>query len=45
MELFAAITSELRGKWQQPFTSKEDINVVRWGQLKRMLQSGKHKKV
>lgn len=39
-----AITSELRGKWQQPFTSKEDINVVRWGQLKRMLQSGKHKK-
>lgn len=45
MELFAAITSELRGNWQRPFKSKEDINVVRWGQLKRMLQSGKHNKV
>ncbi|XP_028115476.1 DNA primase small subunit-like isoform X3 [Camellia sinensis] len=41
-----AITSELRGKWQESrrsSISKEDINVVRWGQLKQMLQSGKQK--
>ncbi|THF99117.1 hypothetical protein TEA_027864 [Camellia sinensis var. sinensis] len=41
-----SITSELRGKWQESrrsSISKEDINVVRWGQLKQMLQSGKQK--
>ncbi|KAL7165531.1 hypothetical protein ACSBR2_041252 [Camellia fascicularis] len=41
-----AITSELRGKWQESrrsSISKEDINVFRWGQLKQMLQSGKQK--
>ncbi|KAF7811306.1 DNA primase small subunit [Senna tora] len=42
----AAITSELRGRWQENRRSssvKEDINVVRWEQLKQLLQSGKHK--
>ncbi|TQE01772.1 hypothetical protein C1H46_012572 [Malus baccata] len=41
-----SITSELRGRWQekrQTPGSKEDINVVRWEQLKTMLQSGKSK--
>ncbi|BFG31929.1 hypothetical protein CerSpe_182040 [Prunus speciosa] len=41
-----SITSELRGKWQEKrrtANSKDDINVVRWEQLKNMLQSGKHK--
>ncbi|KAG2680893.1 hypothetical protein I3843_11G119700 [Carya illinoinensis] len=41
-----SITSELRGKWQdnkRSSISKEDTNVVRWEQLKRILQSGKHK--
>uniref|UniRef100_A0A2N9GAY7 DNA primase n=1 Tax=Fagus sylvatica TaxID=28930 RepID=A0A2N9GAY7_FAGSY len=41
-----SITSELRGKWQdsrRSSVSKEDINVVRWEQLKHLLQSGKHK--
>lgn len=36
-------TSELRGKWQTKKGSKEDINVVRWEQLKNTLQSGKYK--
>ncbi|KAK7275562.1 hypothetical protein RIF29_16681 [Crotalaria pallida] len=42
----SAITSELRGKWQENRRSssvKEDINVVRWEQLKQLLQSGKYK--
>ncbi|XP_027081232.1 DNA primase small subunit [Coffea eugenioides] len=38
-----SITSELRGKWADNRRSKEDINVVRWQQLKHMLQSGKQK--
>ncbi|KAM1209126.1 hypothetical protein ACFX2J_014703 [Malus domestica] len=41
-----SITSELRGRWQEKRhtpSSKEDINVVRWEQLKTMLQSGKSK--
>ncbi|KAB2608746.1 DNA primase small subunit [Pyrus ussuriensis x Pyrus communis] len=41
-----SITSELRGRWKekrQTSGSKEDINVVRWEQLKTMLQSGKPK--
>ncbi|KAJ6327012.1 hypothetical protein OIU78_013992 [Salix suchowensis] len=36
-------TSDLRGKWQTKRGSKEDINVVRWEQLKNTLQSGKYK--
>lgn len=41
---FPALISELRGKWQDnKRSSKEDINVVRWEQLKHMLQSGKQK--
>lgn len=36
-------TSELWGKWQTKKGSKEDINVVRWEQLKNTLQSGKYK--
>ncbi|XP_047329113.1 DNA primase small subunit [Impatiens glandulifera] len=41
-----SITSELRGKWQEnrrSSISKEDVNALRWGQLKHMLQSGKQK--
>ncbi|KAM7525862.1 hypothetical protein LguiA_015764 [Lonicera macranthoides] len=41
-----SITSELRRKWQDTRRSsgaKEDINVVRWEQLKHVLQSGKQK--
>ncbi|KAJ7945035.1 DNA primase [Quillaja saponaria] len=41
-----SITSELRGKWQnnrRSSSAKEDINVVRWEQLKHLLQSGKQK--
>lgn len=39
-----AITSELRGRWQENRRpSKKDVNSVRWEQLKNMLQSGKHK--
>ncbi|XP_042039169.1 DNA primase small subunit-like isoform X1 [Salvia splendens] len=38
-----SITSELRGKWQDKKRSRDDINVVRWGQLKHLLQSGKQK--
>jgi len=43
---FAAIASELRGKWQdnrRSSSAKEDINVVRWEQCKQLLQSGKQK--
>ncbi|KAE9596524.1 putative DNA primase, small subunit [Lupinus albus] len=37
-------TAELRGKWQENRrSSKDDINVVRWEQLKQLLQSGKYK--
>lgn len=45
-DITAAITSELRGKWQEnrrTSISKEDLNVVRWEQLKHLLQSGKQK--
>ncbi|KAF8389206.1 hypothetical protein HHK36_025899 [Tetracentron sinense] len=41
-----SITSELWGRWQESkrsSISKEDLNVVRWEQLKHMLQSGKQK--
>ncbi|KAL7122846.1 hypothetical protein ACP275_01G069600 [Erythranthe tilingii] len=38
-----SITSELRGKWQDNKRPRDDINVVRWGHLKHVLQSGKHK--
>lgn len=41
-----SITSELRGKWQdnrRSSISREDTNIVRWGQLKHVLQSGKQK--
>ncbi|XP_024021635.1 DNA primase small subunit [Morus notabilis] len=40
-----SVKSELRGKWQENrrSTSKEDINVIRWEQLKILLQSGKQK--
>ncbi|KAK2966508.1 hypothetical protein RJ640_019037 [Escallonia rubra] len=41
-----SITAELRGKWQENRRSSignRDINVVRWEQLKHVLQSGKHK--
>ncbi|KAL8487802.1 hypothetical protein ACS0TY_024211 [Phlomoides rotata] len=38
-----SITSELRGKWQDKKHSREDINVVRWGHLKNLVQSGKQK--
>ncbi|OWM85234.1 hypothetical protein CDL15_Pgr028021 [Punica granatum] len=40
-----AVTAELRGKWQEKRQSSisNDINVVRWEQLKQLLQSGKHK--
>lgn len=38
-----AITSELRGKWQDNKRPRDDINVVRWGHLKHLLQSGKQK--
>ncbi|KAF9685633.1 hypothetical protein SADUNF_Sadunf03G0074800 [Salix dunnii] len=39
----SSATSDLRGKWQTKRGSKEDINVVRWEQLKNTLQSGKYK--
>lgn len=39
---FAAITSELRGRWADSRSTK-DVNVVRWEQLKHQLQSGKQK--
>ncbi|XP_031394942.1 DNA primase small subunit isoform X2 [Punica granatum] len=40
-----SVTAELRGKWQEKRQSSisNDINVVRWEQLKQLLQSGKHK--
>lgn len=37
------ITSELGGKWQDNKRSRDDVNVVRWGHLKHLLQSGKQK--
>lgn len=42
----SAIASELLDKWQgnrRSSISKEDVNVVRWEQLKHVLQSGKQK--
>lgn len=41
--MFAAVASELRGKWEENRRSSSDINVSRWEQLKHMLQSGKNK--
>ncbi|CAL9072815.1 unnamed protein product, partial [Musa textilis] len=41
-----SIASELLDKWQgnrRSSISKEDVNVVRWEQLKHVLQSGKQK--
>ncbi|XP_077217286.1 uncharacterized protein LOC143851685 isoform X1 [Tasmannia lanceolata] len=41
-----AIAAELRGKWQErrrSSISKEDLNVIRWEQLKHMLQLVKQK--
>ncbi|KAJ9178284.1 hypothetical protein P3X46_010181 [Hevea brasiliensis] len=41
-----SVTSELQGKWQnnkRSSISKEDINLVRWEQLKHSLQSGQKK--
>ncbi|KAL0445528.1 UNVERIFIED_CONTAM: Abscisic acid receptor PYL8 [Sesamum latifolium] len=38
-----SITSDLRGKWLDNKRSRDNINVVRWGQLKHLLQSGKQK--
>ncbi|XP_077221418.1 DNA primase POLA3 isoform X3 [Tasmannia lanceolata] len=41
-----AVAAELRGKWQEnrrSSISKEDLNVIRWEQLKHMLQSVKQK--
>ncbi|KAI4356071.1 hypothetical protein L6164_000122 [Bauhinia variegata] len=42
----SSVTSELRGKWQDKRRSsntKEDINIVRWEQLKQLLQSGRQR--
>ncbi|KAE8657280.1 DNA primase isoform 2 [Hibiscus syriacus] len=42
----ASVASELRGRWQEnkrASMSKDDINHVRWEQLKFVLQSGKQK--
>ncbi|KAK8500542.1 hypothetical protein V6N12_037798 [Hibiscus sabdariffa] len=42
----ASVASELRGRWQdnkRASMSKDDINLVRWDQLKSVLQSGKQK--
>ncbi|EOY25001.1 DNA primase isoform 3 [Theobroma cacao] len=41
-----AVAAELRGRWQEKKRSsmlKNDINVVRWEQLKHALQSGKQR--
>uniref|UniRef100_A0A6V7QRW5 DNA primase n=1 Tax=Ananas comosus var. bracteatus TaxID=296719 RepID=A0A6V7QRW5_ANACO len=41
-----SVAAELLDKWQgnrRSSISKEDVNVVRWDQLKHMLQSGKQK--
>ncbi|XP_051129753.1 uncharacterized protein LOC127250486 [Andrographis paniculata] len=41
-----SIASELRGKWQDSSnkrSARDDVNVVRWGHLKSLLQSGKQK--
>lgn len=40
---FAAVTSELRGRWLSNKRSREEINVARWDQLKNLLQSNKQK--
>ncbi|PPR82154.1 hypothetical protein GOBAR_AA38556 [Gossypium barbadense] len=42
----ASVASELRRRWQEnkrASMSKDDINIVRWEQLKSILQSGKQK--
>ncbi|CAN1235465.1 DNA primase small subunit [Linum perenne] len=39
-----SIAAELRGRWsKRPSGSRDDINAVRWEQLKQTLQSGRHK--
>lgn len=38
-----SVTSELRGKWLDNKRSRDDINIARWGLVKQLLQSGKHK--
>ncbi|KAJ0974676.1 hypothetical protein J5N97_016641 [Dioscorea zingiberensis] len=41
-----SIADELHGKWQgnrRSSNAKEDLNVIRWEQLKHVLQSGKQK--
>ncbi|KAL2480933.1 DNA primase [Abeliophyllum distichum] len=38
-----SVTSELRGKWLDNKRSRDDVNMARWGHLKQLLQSGKHK--
>ncbi|KAK9094201.1 hypothetical protein Scep_025670 [Stephania cephalantha] len=41
-----SFASDLRGRWQDHRRSsnvKEDINIVRWQQLKHLSKSGKHK--
>ncbi|KAF5730077.1 DNA primase isoform 1 [Tripterygium wilfordii] len=41
-----SVTSDLRRKWQESkrsSSSKDDINVIRWEQLKQVLQSGRQK--
>ncbi|KAI6707086.1 hypothetical protein NL676_010048 [Syzygium grande] len=43
-----SVAAELRGKWQEKrksYGSKDDINVVRWEQLKSLLRSGKLKHI
>lgn len=40
-----SVAAELRGKWQEKRKAKDDINVVRWEQLKSLLHSGKFKHI
>lgn len=43
-----SVAAELRGKWQEKrkvYGSKDDINVVRWEQLKSLLHSAKFKQM
>lgn len=40
-----SVAAELRGKWQEKRKAKDDINVVRWEQLKSLLYSGKVKHI
>ncbi|KAF6165157.1 hypothetical protein GIB67_000741 [Kingdonia uniflora] len=45
LDTYAAIAAELRSKWEdnRRSSTSEDVNVVRWKQLKSLLQSAKHK--